>query len=113
MHLSGNVPTPSELMILKYEDKGEIKRVRIINKASPKWKDIAMLICDDASEISILEQRYQNDPKECLRQLFIHNFIDQKPQNYTQDWSGLIELLKDVELEAVANEVEQAFGVHT
>ena len=101
-------PTLDELMILKYADKGEKKKVRIINTASHKWKDLASLICDDAHQISVLEQKCQNNPNECLRQLFIHNFIDKKPQKYSQDWSGLIELLDDIGLEAVAKEVEHA-----
>ena len=107
------VPTLDELMILKYVDKGEEKKVQIINTASHKWRDLASLICDDAHQISILEQKYQNDPKECLRQLFIHNFIDKKPQKHSQDWSGLIELLNDIGLEVVAKEVEQAIKSFT
>ena len=105
----GKVPTFDELVILKYTDKGKKKRLRIISKASHKWKDIASLICDDTNKTSILEQKY-HDPNECLRQVFIHNFIDKKPQNYTQDWSGLIELLDDIDLETVAKEVEHALS---
>ena len=100
-------------MILKYTDKGEKKKVRLINTASYKWRDLASLICDDAHQISVLEQKCQNDPNECLRQLFIHNFIDKKPQKYSQDWSGLIELLDDIGLEVVAKEVEQAIKSFT
>ena len=110
VHNIGTVPTLDELMILKYTDKGEKKKLRIISKASHKWKDIASLICDDANKTSILEQKYQNDPNECLRQVFIHNFINKKPHNYTQDWSGLIELLDDIDLETVAKEVEHALS---
>ena len=102
------MPTLDELMILKYTDEGKKKKVRIISKASHKWKDIASLICDDTNKTSILEQKYQNDPNECLRQVFIHNFIDKKPQKYAQDWSGLIELLDDIDLETIAKEVEHA-----
>ena len=107
------VPSLDELMILKYTDKGVKKKVRIINTASHKWKDLASLICDDAHQISVLEQECPKDPNECLRQLFIHNFIDKKPLNYSQDWSGLIELLDDIGLEAFAKEVEHAIKSFT
>ena len=68
------------------------------------------MICDDANKIrlSVLEKQYQNDPNECLRQVLIHHFINKKPQGYSQDWRGLIELLNDVDIESVAKDVEHA-----
>ena len=111
--LAGKVPTLSELLVLKYTDKGEkqeLKKVRIIDKASHKWKEIASLICNDANVTTVLEQKYQNNSNECLRQVFIQYFIENKPQNYTQDWSGLIELLDDINLKTVAEEIEHALS---
>ena len=104
------LPALDDLMILKYMDKGEKKKLRIISEASHKWKDIASLICGDTNTTIVLEQKYHSDPNECLRQVFINNFISKKPQNYTQDWSGLIELLDDVGLEALAKNIEHALS---
>ena len=100
-------------MVLKCISKGEEKRVRIISSASHKWKDIASLICDDANKTSVLEKKYQNEPNECLRQVFIDNFINKKPQDYPQNWNGIIELLNDVELEVLANEVKNALSSYS
>ena len=97
-------------MILKYTDEGVKKKVRIINTACHQWKDIASLICGDTNTTIALEKQYQSDPKECLRQVFIHNFMNKKPLKYSQDWSGLIELLDDIGLETVAKEVEHALS---
>ena len=109
MHLiADKIPTLDELMILKYTDEGVKKKVRIISTASHKWKDIATLICDDANKTNALEKQYQGDPNECLRQVFIHSFINKKPVNYSQDWNGIIELLDDIDLETAAKEVEHA-----
>ena len=107
------IPTLNELMILKYKDEGVAKKIRIIRTASHKWKGIASLICDEAHQTTVLEQKCQNDPEECLRQLFIDNFIDQKPKDYSQDWKGLIELLDDVGFETFAKEVEYALKSFT
>ena len=104
------LPTLNELVILKYTDKGEKKKVRIISKASHRWKDIASLICDDTNKIRILEQTCHSDPNECLKQTFIDHFLKKEPQRYSQDWNGLIELLEDVDLETVAKEVEHALS---
>ena len=102
------LPTLDELLILKYMDKGEKKKLRIISEASHKWTDIANLICGDPNVTSVLEQKYHGDPNKCLKQTFISYFISKKPQRYTQDWNGLIELLDDVDLETLAKNVKQA-----
>ena len=102
------MPTLAELMILKYRDQ----KVRIISKASCKWKDIASIICDEPNKTSTLEEKYHGDPNECLRQIFIENFINKKPKNYSHDWSGLIDLLDDVGLETLAENVKQALFKH-
>jgi predicted HAD superfamily hydrolase len=110
MHLiaTDELPTLEELKILKYTDEGKKHKVRIISEASHKWMDIADLICGDANAMTTLEQKRRGDPKECLRQTFIDYFINKKPQGYTQDWNGLIELLDDIELETLAENVKHA-----
>ena len=105
------LPTLDDLLLLKYKDsKGKQQRVRIINEASHKWKDIANLICSDVNVTVVLEGKCHADPNECLKQAFINYFISKKPQRYTQDWSGLIELLEDVELETFAEKVKEALS---
>ena len=102
------LPTINELVLFKYTERGERKKVEIISRASHKWKDIASLICSDANTTSKLEDKYRGDPNECLRQTFINYFIDKKPQGYTQDWNGVIELLDDVGLQTIAGDVRYA-----
>jgi hypothetical protein len=96
------------LEVLKYTDKGVRKKVRIIDDACQKWKKITRLICDDANVLSVLEQRYHEDPEECLRQVLNEYFFSKKPQEYSQDWNGLIELLDDVKLESLAEDLKCA-----
>ena len=96
------------MTILKYKENEEKRKINILHEACHKWKDIASLICDDPNKMSVLEQQYPGKPHECLRQTFIDEFLNKKPQDYTQDWNGLIELLEDVDLEALAERVKQA-----
>ena len=105
---TGKVPTLSELILLRYTEDGKLNRVRIISEASHKWRDITNLICDDPNKPSALEQRFQSNPNECLHQTLLDNFINKQPLVYSQDWSGLIELLVDVDLETLAKKVEHA-----
>jgi hypothetical protein len=96
-----------ELLILKYTHRGKKEKLEIINEASHKWKNIANLICSDVNVTAKLEDKYR-DPNDCLTQVFIEHFIGKKPQGYTQDWNGLIELLDDVGLETLAENVKSA-----
>ena len=105
------MPALDELLILKYTENGAKKKLRIISEASHKWKVVTSLICDDANRATILEQKCPNDPEECLRQILVDNFINKKPQKYSQDWNGLIEILDDVGLKTLAENVKQALSL--
>ena len=102
------LPTLDELLILKYTDKGKKHKLRIVDEASHKWKDIANLICGDVNVTIKLEDLCRGDPNECLKRTFIDYFINKKPQGYTRDWNGLIELLDDIKLQTLAEEVKYA-----
>ena len=93
--------TLSELVVLKRSGS----KVRIIDSAKHKWKDITSLICGDANKISTLH----GDPSDCLRQVLIECFIESKPTEYSQDWNGLIEVLDDVGLESLAKDIKKFF----
>ena len=104
------LPTLKELMMLKYKDKGQEKKVRIIKEASCKWKDIASLICENPNKVKVLEDENRGRHEDCLRQTLVEDFINKKPTDYSQDWSGLIELLDNVDLEALAEKVKNALS---
>ena len=96
-------------MMLKYKERGQEKKLRIIKEASCKWKDIASLICENPNKVSILEEVHRGRHEDCLRQTLIEDFINKKPAEYSHDWNGLIELLDNVDLEALAEKLKNAF----
>ena len=102
------LPTLDELLILKYTDEGKRQKIRIVNEASHKWKDIANLICGDINITIKLEDKFRGDLNECLKRTFIDYFINKQPLGYTQDWNGLIELLDDIDLQTLAKKVKHA-----
>ena len=106
------MPTLRKLIILEYTEEGEEKKVRIIKEASHNWKDIVSLISDDPNRVRTLELEHQGKPHDCLRQALIDDFINKKPADYSQDWRGLIKLLDNVDLEALAEKVKYAV-LHT
>ena len=102
------MPIISELTLLKYREGREKKKVSIITEASHKWKNIASLISDKPNRIIVLEEGHPGKPEDCLRQTLTEDFIAKKPENYSHDWSGLIELLDDVDLTDLSKRVEHA-----
>lgn len=109
----GKVPTLSELEILRYTDDGEEKTIHITRSAACKWKEIAAVILGDPSKMNEIAENNNRKPADCLRQTFIDGFIRNKPKNYSRDWQGLIHLLKDVELEVLADEIQRATTITT
>ena len=99
--------TIGDLQLLKYKDKdGKVERLRIIDRVSYKWKSITDRLSNNPSKAHSVSLQCNNDPAACLRELFLDCFINNKPANdYSQDWSGIIELLDDIEEEQLAIEV--------
>ena len=102
------LPILRELKNLKYTEGGIEKKVQIIKEASHKWKDIVCQISDDPNRITALERKERGEPEDCLRQALIDDFINQEPEEYSHNWRGLIELLEDVDLTALAEKVKHA-----
>lgn len=95
------------LLLLKWCDKnGKDRQTKIIASVCHKWKTITSLLYKGQSNmVEVLGLRYNNDPFDCTRQVFLDCFITNKPGRYSQDWNGIIELLKDIDEEALADEV--------
>ena len=83
--------------------------MNILEDASYKWKGIAKLLAPkDANLVTKLSERHQLKHEECLHEVFVEHFINNKPDNYTNDWAGLIELLDDVRLSDLSAKVREA-----
>ena len=99
--------------MLKYTKDAKKHKLSIIKRASHKWKDIACRLSNDLNRAKAVGQNCQEKPEDCLRQLFVEDFINKKPANdYSQDWNGIIELLDDVDEEALAEEVKECLKLH-
>ena len=97
-----------QLSLLKYTKDGKKIRLNIIKEASIKWKDIAeQLAPNDANLVGLLTGHHQMY-EDRLRTVLVENFLNNKPDNYTNDWDGLIELLEDVYLNELADKVREA-----
>ena len=95
--------------MLKYKEGGQERRLKIIARISSKWKTVADRISSNPNKAATLLQQCNNDPSQCLRQLFIDCFFTNEPaNNYSCNWRGIIELLKDIDEDVFAEQVKKA-----
>ena len=104
-------PTLRELELLKYTKEGKKQKLKILDRIGHSWRKVANFLSDDPHRADNLEQTYDNNV-DCLRQLFLENFIDKKPasDDYSQDWKGIIELLNDIDLGDLAEVLEDVIN---
>ena len=89
--------------------KETLQTVKIIEEVCHKWREIACLLSSDVNHAAKLSQRFPNDPSQCLRQLFVDCFINNRCASgrYSQDWIGIFELLGDIDMEILAAKVQE------
>ena len=97
------VPTLENMALIKWtNDKGVDCRFSLFDKVSTTWQDTGTRL--ETSNLKNLEMDY----RDCQTR-FMYVMEDWINKNGTSDypysWKGLIELLKDVERDAVATEL--------
>ena len=89
------------------------KKIQIIKRMTPFWKDLGSLMDFDESgtELATIERTHHGDPKECCRAVFQHwvNGNGVRPCS----WNKLIELINDCDQEVLAEEIQTALSQST
>lgn len=99
----------NQLTSLKYTKDGKEVTVDIIQRAAHRWTNISDRVAEDHNVVDNLRELYRGKTDQALRKVLIDHFIDNKPVGgYSQDWSGLVQLLNDVRLGNLASEIEEA-----
>lgn len=98
-----DVPTLAALSMLQ---TSQGKKIHIIQRMAPFWRDLGSLMDfdDSGSEVDIIDLKHRGDPKDCCRAIFQHwvNGNGVEPHS----WYKLIELIQDCEQEALADEIQ-------
>lgn len=106
---AGKKPDIGQLLCLDFEKDGEEISVEIISDASHKWRDIARALASSKPNlVANLSRKHQDNQEECLNEVFVEHFINNKPEKYTNDWAGLIKLLNKVKLGELSKKVKEA-----
>lgn len=100
-----------ELMhLLKYRGgDGQLKYFRLLEKVQVHWKDIGILMGIENATLEMFEHKWRGDLKEQCRDVF-QTWLRQGSEKYSVKWSGLLELLEDVQLKEIAYELQEILG---
>ena len=95
----------------KYSATGEIKCIKVYNKAEVEWREVANSLGLELGEIRGIQRNNYSDD-ERVTDVFRHWFDNANnlpnKEKYPKKWSGLIRLLKDSNLGVLSEEVEKA-----
>ena len=86
-------------------------KVCIIKRLAPHWTVMGDLLefDDDGTQLSIIEDKYQDNPEACCRAMFQHWLKGNGVEPCS--WCKLIELLRDCSQEELAEEIEAALSM--
>ena len=108
-------PTMDMIQLVKYPDSnGQLKEFHLLEKVQGKWKDIGTLMRIENATLNKFAHRHQSDLKEQCRDVF-QMWLEggSRSERYPVTWSGLLEVLEDVQLKEISRELEKALGKHT
>ena len=104
---SGNSITLTHLKVIKWKDdpQGETQRFHLIDKIKDHWRDIGDLLGISLEEQDSLSAKQEKDAAKCCRAV-LDKWMKAPPDDYPVSGKGLIELLKDAQLDKVASELK-------
>ena len=105
-------PTMDMIQLVKYTgNDGQPKQFYLLEKIQEKWKDIGTLMKIESATLSNFAQRHQGDLKEQCRDV-LQMWLEggSRSEEYPVTWSGLLDVLKDVQLKVISCELEEVLG---
>ena len=107
-------PAMDMIQLVKYTSRdGQWKEFHLLEKIQEKWKDIGTLMEIENATLNRFAHRHQGDLKEQCRDV-LQTWLEggSVSEKYPVTWSGLMEVLKDVQLKVISCEFEEALGKH-
>ena len=105
-------PTMNMIQLVEYTGSdGQLKQFHLLEKIQAKWKDIGTLMEIENATLSSFAERHRGDLKEQCRDV-LQMWLEggSRSEKYPVTWSGLLEVLKDVQLKVISCELEEVLG---
>ena len=93
-----------KLTLLKWTDnEGQVCQLFLINEISPYWKRASDLLGLTPTHTSRIEMNNRTVEDRCREVIAKWIYQEDGAYKYSRSWEGLYQLLKDMELAALAN----------
>ena len=101
-----DTPTLGKLSMIRAAKEKEVK---IIKTVAPSWESLGdqMEFDECGSQLELIEAKHPNDPEACCREMFKHWLKGNGVRPCS--WRKLIDLLKDCNYKALADDVNSTF----
>ena len=97
------------LQLFKWRDEsGARQQLRIIESISSQWQDLAIFVGLNMSQMDGIKQESLMETEQCCLHVFNRWIISNGTTDYPTTWSGLHNLLKDIEHRALAKKMKTA-----
>jgi hypothetical protein len=89
--IAGDRPTLHELQLLEGVDG---RKVRVIERVAPDWKDLAIALGFDQSRIKTIEKDYRGSMEEACQEMFMRWLDGEHDLAQPCTWDTLIKCLR-------------------
>ena len=101
--ISGDQPKLHELQLLEGVDG---RKVRVIERVAPDWKDLAIALGFDQSRIKTIEKDYRGSMEEACQEMFMRWLDGEHDLAQPCTWNTLISCLRRAAFIDVANSLK-------
>ena len=96
--------TFSQLVLIKYDDQGTQRELRIRNEIAPEWKNLAALLGFKPSNVTTIEAAAHYQPQEATDKML----REWMAKDWDCTWRKLIRKMEDVGLKVPAKDLAYA-----
>ena len=101
-------PSEDLLTLIKYKDsKNQEKAIYIIEAIQTEWRKIGCLLTISHQKLKEFDrENNHNDNSNCSD--VVHTWLQEGSDKYPCTWDGLLQVMKDVQLNVPAQDLEEA-----
>ena len=97
----------SNLIRLRWTDKGQARILKIREKISPRWEEAGDLLGLTIERLQGIRIQRLGDVGMCCRDILV-DWLHENQGDYPVTWEGMVQLLEDMELSAAAQQLQNA-----
>ena len=96
------------LALLKWTDSnGQLQNLRLCKELSARWQEVGVLLGLSSSHLKAIEKQCHYDVTICCHDI-LSDWLQMDEGSYPVNWGGMLSLLKDMELSAIAKKLQGA-----